>query len=110
MTFSIKEFIEIQEKMLQSQLDVLHHYQQRGTSFLQKNKRTSNLDIVESILKNSGQPLHISKIIEIAKNDYHVNLERDSIVSALIKKIHAEKTFVRVAPNTFWLKIISDSI
>ena len=44
------------------------------------------------------------KIIEIAKLHYHVTLERDSIVSALIKKIKAGSGFVRVAPNTFDLK------
>jgi hypothetical protein len=48
--------------------------------------------------------VHISKIIEIAKNDYNVTLERDSIVSALIKKIQAGVKFIRVAPNTFALK------
>jgi hypothetical protein len=31
-------------------------------------------------------------------------LERDSIVSALIKKIKAGTRFIKVAPNTFALK------
>jgi hypothetical protein len=62
------------------------------------------LNIVEDILASHHQPLHISKIIEIAKNDYNVTLERDSIVSALVKKIKAGVRFTRVAPNTFDLK------
>ena len=44
------------------------------------------------------------------KLQYNVNLERDSIVSALIKKIHAGKTFIRVAPNTFALKNSSEIV
>jgi len=31
-------------------------------------------------------------------------MERDSIVSALVKKVKAGRQFVRVAPNTFALK------
>ncbi|MBW1724120.1 MAG: hypothetical protein JRJ33_01825 [Deltaproteobacteria bacterium] len=38
------------------------------------------------------------------------DLERDSIVSALIKKINARKIFVRVAPNTFALKTNTEKV
>ncbi len=72
---------------------------------MRASKRTSNLSIVEDILKNAGTPLHISEIIEIAKTEFNANLERDSIVSALIKKIKVGKTFIRTAPNTFALRI-----
>lgn len=102
----LDNYLEIKRELLQSQLRVLHRYQhqrKRGPQG-QSLKRTSNLTIVEDILQDSGQALHISKIIQIAKKDYGVNLERDSIVSAVIKKINAGKIFVRVAPNTFALK------
>jgi len=98
------KMIEFQRELLQSQLKVVYRFQQQSPDLKKKAKRTSKLDIVEDILESSKQPLHISKIIEIAKYDYHVTLERDSIVSALIKKIKAESRFVRVAPNTFGLK------
>lgn len=104
MTFPINDFIEIQKEMLHAQLKVLYRYQHNAPALINKAKRTSKLMIVKTILKNSGQPLHISTIIGIAQNEYHIHLERDSIVSALIKKINAGKTFVRVAPNTFSLK------
>ena len=67
-------------------------------------ERTSNADIVENILKIAGRPLHVSQIIEIAKRDFQAELERDSIVSILIKKIKAGKCFIRTAPNTFALR------
>ena len=67
-------------------------------------KRTSKVDIVKNVLKLAGRPLHISKIIEIAKKDFEIELERDSITSVLTKKIKAGKSFIRTAPNTFALK------
>jgi hypothetical protein len=106
----IDNYLEIKKELLQAQLRVIYRYQRKTVPHGQKLKRTSNLTIVEDILQNSGQPLHISKIIEIAKKDYDVNLERDSIVSALIKKINAGKTFIRVEPNTFSLKNSSEIV
>ena len=101
---NIDNYLEIKRELLQAQLRVVYRHQRKTLPHGQKVKRTSNLTIVEDILQNSDQPLHISKIIQIAQNDYGVSLERDSIVSALIKKINAGKTFIRVAPNTFALK------
>lgn len=98
------KILEFQKELLQSQLKIVYRYQQQSPHLKKKPKRTSKLDIVEDILASSDQPLHISKIIEFAKNDYNVTLERDSIVSALIKKIQAGIRFVRVAPNSFALK------
>jgi len=100
----IDQYLEIKRELLQAQLRVVYRHQRKAVPHGQKVKRTSNLTIVEDILQNSDQPLHISKIIQIAQKDYGVNLDRDSIVSALIKKINAGKTFIRVAPNTFALK------
>jgi hypothetical protein len=100
----IDNYLEVKRELLQAQLRAIYRYQRKTVPHGQKPKRTSNLTIVEDILQNSNQPLHISKIIRIAQKDYNVNLERDSIVSALIKKINAGKLFVRVAPNTFALK------
>jgi hypothetical protein len=100
----LDNYLEIQREMLQAQLRVIYRHQRKTLPHKQKLKSTSNLTIVEDILQNANQPLHISKIIEIAQKEYNIDLERDSIVSALIKKINAGKMFTRVAPNTFALK------
>ncbi len=89
---------------MEGQNVTIYRYQQQIPLHNKQLKRTSKLDIVEDIFLSADQPLHISKIIKIAQNDYQVALERDSIVSALIKKIKAGIRFVRVAPNTFALK------
>jgi hypothetical protein len=98
------KILELNKELLQSQLKIIYRYQQQAPPFKKKPKRTSNLGIVEDILSSCNQPLHISQIIRIAEKDYNVTLERDSIVSALIKKIQAGVRFARVAPNTFALK------
>jgi dTDP-4-dehydrorhamnose reductase len=67
-------------------------------------KRTSKADVAEHVLQIAGRPLHISEIIQIANRDFQIQLERDSIVSILIKKIRAGQKFIRTAPNTFALK------
>jgi predicted transcriptional regulator len=67
-------------------------------------KRTSKVDLVAEILEKEDRPLHISEILEIANRDYKRPMERDSIVSMLVKKYKAGKKFIRTAPNTFSLK------
>jgi len=98
------KFLELQKELLQFQLKIIYRQQQLIPYDEKKIKRTSKLDIVADILESSDKPLHISKIIEYAENNYQVQLERDSTVSALVKKINSGKRFIRVAPNTFALK------
>jgi len=64
----------------------------------------SNIQVVEDILNSAGHPLHISDIIELAEKWHQTKLQRDSIVSALLKKINAGRTFIRTAQNTFALQ------
>ena len=97
------KIIEFQRDMLNAQLEVISKYQQKASPKI-KSKSISKLGIVEDVLKLSGKPLHISQIIEIAKNEYNITLERDSIVSAITKKIRNNNQFIRAAPNTFSLK------
>jgi len=67
-------------------------------------KRTSNLSMIEAVLKAAGKPLHVSDIIAAVEKEFDVTLDRDSLSSAIIKQVHKEKRFVRVAPNTFGLR------
>jgi hypothetical protein len=61
----------------------------------------SNVSIVEEILKSAGQPLHINQILEQAQLLFGRKLSRESLVSALTKKVLDQQTFCRVARNTF---------
>ncbi|MGO8931819.1 MAG: hypothetical protein ACLQU3_33610 [Limisphaerales bacterium] len=64
-------------------------------------KRKSNMDIVYDILLAHKGPLHITDIVQRAKKDFHRQLRRESLVSALTKKVLDRNTFARTAPNTF---------
>jgi len=66
--------------------------------------RRSQMGMVEDILTAAAQPLHISAIIERAKSRFGQSLDRESLVSALTKRVKRKDRFVRSAPNTFGLR------
>ena len=64
-------------------------------------KRKSNMNIVHDILVAAKGPLHITDILQRAQKDHQRPLRRESLVSALTKKVLDHNTFSRTAPNTF---------
>ena len=97
------ELLDILEKTTQSQLRTLRSLRpstpRRGRLPGQKGK--SNISIVEDVLKAAPGPLHIRDILAQAQQRFRRKLHRESLVSALTKKVLDQHTFVRVAPNTF---------
>ncbi len=63
----------------------------------------SQVDMVYDILQRSGQPLHISEIIDRVEKLHGKRLERESIVSSLVKKVRSGDRFVRTGRNIFGL-------
>ncbi|MCK5642588.1 MAG: hypothetical protein KAJ19_17405 [Gammaproteobacteria bacterium] len=61
------------------------------------------MSIISDILLGAQKPLHVTEIIVRAREDFSVDLDRESIVSALTKKVKSGRMFKRVAPNTFAL-------
>jgi len=66
-------------------------------------KRKSNMAVVEDLLRAAGEPLHVNELIARAKRDHGRMLKRESIVSALTKKVLDRQTFKRTGPNVFGL-------
>ena len=64
-------------------------------------KSMSNMDMAIDILRRGQRPLHISEIIAQVKTKHGVTLDRESLVSALVKKVHRRQGLSRTAPNTF---------
>jgi uncharacterized protein YpuA (DUF1002 family) len=95
-------YLQYHKEVAQAKLKIIERFQQQGRT--QSKKRTSNIDIVHNVLKTANHPLHVMDIIKMAEQHYQVKLNRDSIVSAILKKINAGQTFIRTAPNTFTLK------
>jgi hypothetical protein len=94
---SFEQFLDLQRELLETQLEIIKKYQRTDSRI----ERTSKIDVVENILKKAGHPLHISEIIRIAQNDFQVSIERDSTVSAIIKKVKANQGFIKTGPNIF---------
>lgn len=69
-----------------------------------RSKSKSQTDIAYDILTKAGKPLHVSQIIADAEKMFGAKLERESLVSALSKKVMKEDRFVRTGKNTFALK------
>ncbi len=64
----------------------------------------SQVDMVYDILQKAGQPLHISEIIDRVEKVHGQRLERESIVSSLVKKVRRGDRFTRTDRNVFGLK------
>ena len=94
-------YLLFKKDVAKATLKIVDQFQQAGAE--RSRKRTSNIDIVFDVLQSAARPLHISEIIRLAGQDHGVELNRDSIVSALLKKVNAGQGVVRTAPNTFAL-------
>jgi hypothetical protein len=64
-------------------------------------KRMSHVTMVYDILRSAERPLHISEILILVAKRFGVELDRESVVSALGKRAARKDRFVRTAPNTF---------
>ncbi|MBF8265073.1 MAG: hypothetical protein HW384_937 [Dehalococcoidia bacterium] len=67
-------------------------------------QRLSQVDMVFDILQRAAQPLHISEIIDRVEKVHGRRLERESIVSSLVKKVRRGDRFIRTDRNVFGLK------
>ena len=100
------ELLDVLEKTAEGQLRALRSLRRAGNRPAPARRRQgkSNISIVEDILKTHGGPLHIDEIIQQAARRHQRHLSRESLVSALTKKVLDEQTFCRVARNTFDLR------
>jgi hypothetical protein len=69
-----------------------------------KEKSMSQVDMVYDVLQAAGKPLHISDILERVEKAFGQRLDRESVVSSLVKKIRRQDRFVRTDRNVFALR------
>jgi hypothetical protein len=91
------------EFMLSAQLRVVRQLKapKPGKPKRKPKEGMSNIDMALDILRQARQPLHVSDILSQVKAKYKVTLDRESLVSALVKKLHRHPGLSRTAPNTF---------
>jgi hypothetical protein len=99
----VKEWATLQESLLKSQLAIIREFLRRGEepTFKARKKGRSQMSIIYDILHTSSAPLHVSEILTRAREEFHVDLDRESVVSAMTKKVKSGRMFKRVGPNTF---------
>lgn len=98
-----ESLLDLQEALLSAQLRTVRQLKAQKTKKQRpkKGKSMSNIDMAINILKLAHRPLHISEIIAQVKAAYRVDLDRESLVSALVKKVHRNQGVSRTSPNTF---------
>lgn len=104
-----KVILETIESALEAQLRAvrrLRRGEQDATQTAESAPRRSRsqMNIVEDLLLEASHPLHITAIIEQAKSRFNQVLDRESLVSALTKRVKRKDRFVRTAANTFGLR------
>jgi hypothetical protein len=67
-------------------------------------KGRSQVDLAEDILRRAGKALHVTEIIERVVRLHQIQIDRESLVSALSKKVDRGERFERTAPNVFGLR------
>ena len=96
-------FLSLYEKLFESQLRVIRQLKSPKPKKTREQRKggMSNMDMALDILRRAQRPLHVSEIITEVKAKYGVDLDRESLVSALVKKVHRQQGLSRTAPNTF---------
>jgi hypothetical protein len=99
-------FLSFYESLFLSQLRTIRRLKSSKPKRAKRreDKSMSNMDMAVDILRRSQGPLHISDIIAQVKTKYGVTLDRESLVSALVKKVHRRQGLSRTAPNTFQIE------
>jgi hypothetical protein len=103
------EWAKLQEQLLSAQLGVIRSYIKNvapsdGERRAALGKSKSQISMIRDILMSTSTPLHVSELIRLVQDRYDVVLDRESVVSALTKKVRKGEIFVRTGPNTYGLK------
>jgi hypothetical protein len=99
--------LEMQESLLLAQLRALRQLRPSKTKDRKaaESKGMSNMEMAIDILIRARRPLHVSEIISKVKTVHGASLDRESLVSALAKKLNKLPGLSRTAPNTFAISV-----
>lgn len=98
--------IDILETVSKAQLKALRRLRrsplQEARPAGEKSARSmSQIDMAYDILRAAGRPMHISEIMTLVSKRYRITLDRESIVSAITKRVARKDRFMRTGPNQF---------
>ena len=92
------------EVSLDAQLRAIRRLKQDKAAPTRVRKGMSQVDMAYDILQRVGGPLHISDILDRIARLHGQRLDRESLVSALVKKVQRQDRFTRTGKNIFALK------
>ena len=70
-----------------------------------KEKSISQIDMAFDILSEANEEaLHIAELLKRIETKFHLQIDRESLVSALTKKVQRQDRFVRTDKNTFGIR------
>lgn len=96
--------LDVIEASLDAQLRAVRRMRQPELGEEPKLKRMSHVDMAYDILLRAGHPLHVTEIIDRIEREHRIRLDRESLVSALVKRVARGDRFTRTGKNTFSLK------
>lgn len=92
------------EVSLEAQLKAVKRLRAGPPAARAARKGTSQISMVQDVLRRAGKPLHVLEIIAQVEKLHGLKLDRESIVSTLTKKVNRGDRFVRPDKNVFALK------
>src|SRR5512139_3928773 len=100
------DLIDILEAVSKAQLKTLRRLRrsprpETPPSGEKSTRSMSQIDMAYDLLRTAGRPMHISEIMALVSKRYGVTLDRESIVSALTKRVARKGRFMRTGPNRF---------
>jgi hypothetical protein len=102
---AIKEaFLDALAVCLEAQLKAVQRLRKGQPEPKAPRKHLSQIGMVYDILQRATQPLHISEILQRVETVHGQRLDRESVVSALAKKVSRQDRFRRTGKNVFALK------
>jgi hypothetical protein len=93
------------EIALEAQLRAIRRAKSKDAAEPTPGKSTSQIDMVQDVLRRADRPLHISEILDRIEKLHGRRLDRESVVSTLVKKIARGDRFVRTDKNVFAIKV-----
>jgi hypothetical protein len=93
--------LETMVESLDAQLRAVRRLRSKGGAEVPPERGMSHTDMAYDILARARKPLHVTEIIDRVEKVHGVRLDRESLVSALAKRVAREDRFVRTDKNTF---------
>lgn len=101
---SIKDTIyEVIEVSLAAQLRAIRRLRESGDAKVISipKEGMSQVDMAYDVLVKAGTALHVNDIIRDIETTHKIHVDRESLVSALTKKVARGKQFSKAGKNTF---------